>query len=50
MFGLLFEMVAAITELLKLKYEVEEKYFHQLAKEQYEQLNFSCSHINATVA
>ena len=40
MFGLLFEIAPAITELLKLKYEIQEKYFYELTQEQYEQLDF----------
>ncbi len=40
MFELLFKIAPAITELLKLKYEIKEKYFYKLTKQQYEQLEF----------
>ncbi len=48
MFGLLFEIAPAITELLKLKYEIQEKYFYELTPEQYEQLSFEGEDITQT--
>jgi hypothetical protein len=48
MFGLLFDIAPAITELLKLKYEIQEKYFYELTQEQYEQLDFNNEEILLT--
>ena len=48
MFGLLFEIAPAITELLKLNYEIQEKYFYELTQDQYEQLEFNNEDIALT--